>query len=166
MGKQDLPLKPDRRDRLIREQIHDTYKMRISPPGPSLCPRCGAVYRSGRWEWPSSPPSDAHELVCQACHRINDDYPAGEVVITGDFAQEHKDEVVGRINNVQKAENDEHPLNRIMAIEEQEGAIRVTTTDIHLPHRIGHALQQAWEGELTQHFDEAGHFARVMWHRD
>ena len=43
--------------------------------------------------------------------------------------------------------------------------IVVTTTDIHLPRRIGHALEAAWDGELTTHYDEAGYFARVRWER-
>lgn len=29
-----------------------------------------------------------------------------------------------------------------------------------------HVHDLAWDGEMTQHFDEVGHFARVTWHRD
>jgi hypothetical protein len=42
--KQDrLPETVQRGDRLIRERIHDPYKMRLKLPDPTLCPDCGAV---------------------------------------------------------------------------------------------------------------------------
>jgi hypothetical protein len=42
----------------------------------------------------------------------------------------------------------------------------VTTTDIHLPRRIGHALEDSYKGKMEIHFDIEGHFARMKWHRD
>jgi len=39
---------PERRDRLLREQVHDTYKRRGQLKEPARCPGCGAVYRKGR----------------------------------------------------------------------------------------------------------------------
>jgi hypothetical protein len=39
----------------------------------------------------------------------------------------------------------------------------ISTTDIHLPRRIGEALKRAFHGELDMHFDEAGYFVRVDW---
>jgi hypothetical protein len=52
-----------------------------------------------------------------------------------------------------------------MAIERTSGRIVVTTTDIHLPRRIGHALENAWGGTLATHYDEAGYFVRAHWER-
>ena len=53
-----------RRDRLIRERIHDPYKTRLKLPEPTVCPQCGAVYHDGRWDW-ATRPEPAHEEVCQ-----------------------------------------------------------------------------------------------------
>ena len=39
-------------------------------------------------------PSDADEVVCPACHRIADREPAGFVFIEGEFATQHRDELV------------------------------------------------------------------------
>ena len=78
MSERDVPQPPQRRDRLIHERIHDPYKARLKLVDPSVCPQCGAVYESDRWRW-GAPPVDAGEQLCQACHRINDQYPAGEV---------------------------------------------------------------------------------------
>ncbi len=52
-----------------------------------------------------------------------------------------------------------------MDIRRTDSGITITTTDIHLPRRIGHALEDAWHGELKVHYDEAGHFTRVLWDR-
>ena len=53
-----------------------------------------------------------------------------------------------------------------MAIEEQGDAIVVRTTDIHLPRRIGEALQHAYHGELDFRYEEETYFLRVHWTRD
>ena len=39
----------------------------------------------------------------------------------------------------------------------------ITTTDIHLPRRIGQALHSAYKGSLDVHYDEEGYFIRVHW---
>jgi len=86
------------------------------------------------------------------------------VTLHGGFARDHKDEIVGLARNEEAAERAEHPLNRIIAIEECDAGLAIRTTDIHLPHRLGMALKRAFHGELDVHFDEAGYFARVDWH--
>ena len=67
---------PRRRDRLIRERVHDPYQAREKLPDPTVCRDCGAMYRRGRWIWGSAP-ADAHVAQCPACHRIQDGYPEG-----------------------------------------------------------------------------------------
>ena len=38
-----------RRDRLPLETVMDSYKARGKLSEPTVCPECGAVFRSGRW---------------------------------------------------------------------------------------------------------------------
>jgi len=52
-----------------------------------------------------------------------------------------------------KTRTAEHPLKRIMAVEEKDGAMLVTTTDIHLARGIGEALHHAYQGELQYHYN-------------
>jgi hypothetical protein len=104
--------------------------------------------------------------VCPACQRIKDRYPAGELTVSGAFAAAHADEISGLIHNTADIESREHPLHRIMSIKRRKGAIVVTTTDVHLPHRLGHALKDAWGGTLATHYDDAGYYARVTWERE
>lgn len=154
-----------RRDRLIRERVHDPYKTRLKLPEPTVCPQCGAVFHKGRWQW-ARRPEDAHEELCQACHRINDRYPAGEVTISGKFVPDHREEIVHLVRHQDELERGEHPLHRIMDVERANDTIVVHTTDIHLPRRIGEALHHAYEGELDFHYEEAAYFIRVRWTRD
>ncbi|MFQ5932201.1 MAG: hypothetical protein ACE5MM_07320, partial [Nitrospiraceae bacterium] len=60
----------------------------------------------------------------------------------------------------------EHPLSRIITIEEQDGTTVIATTDTHLPRRIGEALHHAYHGELSFHYNEDEDFIRVRWARD
>ncbi len=75
-----------RMDRLIQERVHDPYKTKSKPPEPTVCPVCYAVFKEGRWQWADSWPIDAHRQTCQACHRIQDGYPAGVTLCVSNFA--------------------------------------------------------------------------------
>jgi hypothetical protein len=157
--------RPERQDRRLREHVHDPYKTRRKLPEPTVCPGCGSVFVKGRWSW-AEKPEGANEERCQACHRIADKYPAGYLTLHGGFVFDHKDEIVNLARNTEALENGEHPLHRIMGVEEGEGGIEITTTDIHLPRRIGEALAHAFEGELDFHYDDEAYLIRVSWTRD
>lgn len=157
---------PKRQDRLLREEVHDTYKLRGRLKEPTRCPDCGAVYRKGRWSWAALQDEDASEALCSACRRIADSYPAGELTLQGTFVGQHKDEIMNLVRNIEAAESKDHPMNRIMDISEADGDIKITTTDTHLPRRMGTAMRDAWEGELDIHFDAGGCFTRIVWQRE
>jgi hypothetical protein len=123
------------------------------------------VFRKGRWTWEPAP-APANEERCQACHRINDAYPAGVVTLSGAFLKKHRTEILNLARNQEALEKGEHPLHRIMDIEDKDAKIEITTTDIHLPRRIGQALSNAYEGALDFRYDEGGYFIRVSWTRD
>lgn len=140
--------------RAQRDRILDPYKRTGKMHEPVVCPQCGAVFHQGRWQW-AARPEGAVETLCQACHRVNDRYPAGIVTLTGPFIAAHKDEMILLARGQEKAERPEHPLNRIMGVEaEAPDRLVISTTDIHLPRRIGKALTHAYHGTLTEHFDE------------
>jgi hypothetical protein len=155
-----------RMDRLIRERVHDPYKNRQKPPESSVCPECKAVFRDGRWQRVESWPMDSHQLLCQACQRIRDNYPAGLITLKGGFVQSHRDEIIALARNLEKEENSNHVLHRIMGIEEGPAMLVVKTTDIHLPRRIGEAVRRAFKGELVLLYEEEGCFLRVNWSRE
>ncbi|MCX7184706.1 MAG: BCAM0308 family protein [Nitrosospira sp.] len=151
-----------RHDGIFQERVHDAYKTKGKLPEPTVCPQCGAVFHEGRWQWRSAP-ADAHQQTCPACHRLHDHYPAGFVTLQGEFFRTHRDEIMQLVHNQEKHARAEHPLKRIMAVEEKEGATLVTTTDIHLARGIGEALHHAYQGELQYHYNPEENLLRVSW---
>jgi hypothetical protein len=100
---------PIRRDRLLQEAVHDSYKNRGKLSEATLCTECGAVFHEGRWQWLPKPPK-TEQTCCPACHRMRDGFPAGYVTITGDFIALHEQEILQLINHHAERETTEHPM--------------------------------------------------------
>lgn len=157
--------KPVRHDQLRQEYEHDTYRPPEKLPEPSVCADCGAVYDRGRWLW-AERPADAEEVLCPACRRIRDHYPAGFLFLAGAFLDSHRDELMHLLRHHEEKAKSEHALVRIMDIEDDEdGGLLVTTTDIRLARDLGEALHRAYDGELEFHYNEGEKLLRVHWRR-
>jgi NMD protein affecting ribosome stability and mRNA decay len=156
---------PDNKDRSVRVRKHDPYKAKGKLPEPSVCRQCKAVYHKGRWTW-GPVPSDSHDVVCPACERIRDHAPSGVLLLTGEFVNKHRDEILGLARNEEARVNAEHPLARIIKIENQakapEGVV-ITTTDPHLARRIGEALHHAHHGTFTCRYEQDNDLLRANW---
>lgn len=153
---------PVRHDRLLQELSHDPYKTKGKLPEPTVCPQCRAVFVDGGWRW-GAVPANAHHAICPACHRVHDRYPAGFVTLDGPFFSAHSDEIMHLVHHHAQRERDEHPLQRIMAVEKKDDAVLVTTTDIHLARGIGEVLRHAYQGELQFHYNPEENLLRVHW---
>lgn len=140
----------------------DPYQSSVKPREPTACPQCLAVYHHGRWQWEPTQPG-AREELCPACRRINDRMPAGIVTLHGPLAPQLAKELSALARHQEEAEREEHPLNRIIAIEQNEDSVVITTTDIHLPRRIAEAVRHSYHGQLDIDFDETGYFVRADW---
>lgn len=143
---------------------HDPYQEREKLSEPTVCESCGAVYHQGRWQW-GAPPANAAAATCSACRRIKEDNPAGYVSIEGPFSRSHRDEVVNLVRNIESREKAEHPLQRIMSVDEQGDDLLVTTTDIHLARDIGKALEDAYKGDMDFHYNKDEYLLRIRWRR-
>ncbi|MDE3067265.1 MAG: ATPase [Verrucomicrobiota bacterium] len=157
---------PPRTDRLLHEHIHDTYKLRHKFPEPTVCPVCNAVFQNGRWRWAESWPIEAHREMCEACRRIKDQYPAGQVTLKGGAIKGRKTEILNLVRNLEKLESAEHPLHRIMKIEERPHRVVISTTDLHLARRIGEAVCHAHKGRLDWDYNKEACYVRVNWTSD
>ncbi len=153
-----------RHDNLFQEHVHDAYKEKGKLHEPSVCTQCGAVFHEGRWQWLAAP-KDAHRVTCPACHRMNDHFPAGFVTLKGEFLNSHRDEIMSLVRHHEQREREEHPLQRIMAIEAKPENTLLTTTDIHLARGIGEALHHAYQGKLEYHYNSEQNLLRVNWER-
>ncbi len=154
----------ERRDRLIQERREDPYRERRKKEGPLTCGQCGAVFVDGRWDW-AEPPEDAADTLCPACRRIRDRYPAGEVLITGDFFTRNQAEIKNLIKNEAEREKGEHPLERVMETREIDKGLLVTTTGIHLARRIGESLNKAYQGSIEFSYGDGEKSIVVKWSR-
>jgi hypothetical protein len=148
--------------RAQQDHIRDPYQDQQKLADDTACPECGAVYRDARWQW-SAREKNAPQRMCPACRRIHDRFPAGVVTLRGPFDQFRRDDLVRLGRHQEESEKSEHPLNRIIGIEDKLEAIVITTTDIHLPRRIAEAVRRAFAGTLDIDFDEDGYFVRVYW---
>lgn len=165
-GKEGDVAKRGRQDRLLKERVHDPYMTRSKPNEPSVCSECGVVFSSGRWQWLPEIPAGAEQVLCPACQRVRDRVPAGYLTLSGEFFTAHRDEIMRLVHNKVEAQKAQHPMKRLMDVEDQEeGGVLVTFTDMHLPRGVGDAIARAYEGELeVQYTDEAG-ILRVYWQR-
>ena len=152
------------REQLLQELVHDSYKSTHKLPEPAHCPDCNAVYHHGRWSWGAVQPG-SHPVVCSACHRVRDRFPAGYVTIQGEFLGGHREEITSLVRGCEEAEKGEHPMQRIMAIAKDGEGLLVTTTDSHLARRIGDALHDAYKGELDYQYNKEENLLRVSWRR-
>jgi NMD protein affecting ribosome stability and mRNA decay len=151
-----------RRDRLVKEKHHDTYREDKKRSEPSVCPGCGAVFTGGRWTW-TEEPEGAAKASCPACQRIADDYPAGYVELKGGFFQQRREEILNLVSNEEKVEKGEHPLERVMSITPEKDQTMITTTGVHIARRIGEAVTRAYQGELNFTYGDNEKTIRVQW---
>ena len=150
------------RDRIFDDPRHDPYQAKGKYKEPTLCSGCGAVFHQGRWAWVAAP-RGAAMAECPACHRIRDQQPAGFITFTGVRTPDEREAIVHLARNVEKHETAEHPLHRIIAIEEDGNEVRMTTTDTHLPQRIGEGVRHARKGKLAIVYGQDEYVVRVHW---
>lgn len=158
-------VKPEmRRDKQPGPHTRDSYRSPERIKGSTRCGECGALYEDGRWIWRAS--SDAlRQLTCPACRRIQDHSPAGEFVLTGEYLAAHRDDLVALLRRQAAGEEKEHPLERIMEIDEQPDRMTVRTTGPHLVRRLGEAVLRAHGGHLTLHYRDGEGLLRADWQR-
>lgn len=157
-------VQPVYRTKSLQPRSEDSYKARGKPQEPTVCPECSAVFHDGRWQWLPEPAA-AQRKTCPACQRIREHAPAGYVSLAGSFVAQHRDEILALVRNHEQKEKAERPLQRIMDIADEDGAVLVTTTDSHLARGIGEALRHAYQGELDLHYNADDNLARVRWTR-
>jgi hypothetical protein len=142
----------------------DSYRDELKHAEPAACPRCRATYLRGRWTWQPAP-ADAVRQTCPACQRIEDDFPAGYVTIRGAFLAGHRDEILNVVMARAERARREHPLQRIIGMQDVASGVLVTTTDGHLARGIGMALRDAFKGELDLAFSRDENLVRATWSR-
>ena len=125
-----------RRDSMYEERVTDPYRARGKWPEPTTCPECGAIFHDGRWQWREAV-QEAEQHLCPACQRMRDRVPAGELTLSGAFFTDHRQEILNLIHNAETEVRAEHPLERIMDIEEGEDRTVITFVKLNIKMCIG-----------------------------
>ena len=163
MSRSHLPR--DKKDRSVRPRKHDAYKAKGKLPEPSVCRQCKVLYHKGRWTW-GPVPAGSHDVLCPACERIRDGVASGVLLLTGEFVASHREEILGLAYNEEAHIKAEHPLARIIKIEQQTVApkgVLITTTDPRLARRIGEKLHHAHRGTFTCRYEQNEDLLRANW---
>lgn len=139
----------------------------------TVCKQCGAMFAAGRWYMKDQHPGkkheprgERHETICPACRRSRDLLPGGVLTLSGRFVTVHHDEILNLIRNETSDAMGINPLERIMSVEAEDDALRITTTNEKLAQRIGKALHKAYSGHIEYKWTEGTKAARINWHRD
>jgi NMD protein affecting ribosome stability and mRNA decay len=154
-------------DRNIKEKGHDPYNQGKKHVDGAYCPECKAIYHDGRWSWPEK----GHEttgmpLLCSACRRIRDDFPAGEVHLSGTYLARHMEEIENLVNRIVREGRERSPYKRMMDMKKTPEGLLIRLTDDHLARLIGDALHRACNGDLKLKYSDEEKFLRIFWHRD
>ncbi len=154
-------------DRNIKEKGHDPYGQVKKHTKGAYCPECRAIYQGGRWIWPDKQPAALGvPLLCSACRRIRDDFPAGEVRLSGIYLIKHKEEIENLVNKLVKEAKERSPGKRMIDMKKTDEELCMTLTDDHLARHIGDALHRAYKGDLQFTYSDEQKFVRLSWHRD
>ena len=130
--------------------------------GGLVCQECGIVQHAGKWYFGAPPLAQLATGLCPACQRVRDRYPAGTLRMPAAFLA-RRDEVIQLIRNVEAVEKAEHPLERLMEIEESDGHLVVTTTGVHLAREIAHKLAKRFHRKPRFRYADGEDLLHVDW---
>lgn len=153
------------------QDYNDPYIQEENISEISVCRVCGSVSTQSRWypkdQAPPFKKSEAvHSVICPACRKQHDDFPAGVLTMTGDFVLRHREEILNLIRNQSEKAFGINPLGRVMSIKDTGDGMELTTTNEKLAQRIGKALHKAYSGEIEYKWSTDNKIARVVWHRE
>lgn len=128
-----------------------------------VCEECKLVHHAGRWQRGAPPTPELESGLCPAYRRIRDHDPAGTIAVPETFL-EQRDELMGMLRNAEAAETEEHPLERLMDLEEgPDGSLIVTTTGVHLARAIANKLERRFHSQARIRYGDSEHTIAVDW---
>lgn len=150
-------------DKGIEESRLEAESMACECRQSIICSECGAPFAYRRWTW-NTIPQEPGEIICPACRRIANRYPAGYIEVKSIFLKEHLNEILNLVRDIESQIREEHPLERIMEIAHDDG-ILITTTGVLIAREIGEALSRTYQGRLHIDSSEDEELIRVFWER-
>lgn len=137
----------------------------------TVCTQCGAVYANQHWTLDEKQRAKMmggavkHETTCPGCKKIAERNPHGIVTLSGDYWPQHREEILNLIRNEEQRAVGTNPLERIMDIREEDGALVIETTNEKLAQRIGRHIDKAHNGQIEYQWSDGNRLVRVYWQR-
>jgi hypothetical protein len=88
--------------------------------------------------------------------------PAGTLVLPADLLAE-RDEILHLIRHVAASEQVEHPLERLMGVEQGADRLVITTTGVHLARKLAHKLAKRFHRKPRFHYADSAGLLDVTW---
>lgn len=136
---------------------------------PTVCERCGAVFRGKTWRAGQrsirTSLVGAAWAVCPACRQVAEGEYFGRVVLQGPYPLEHESEIRRRIATVAARARYTQPERRVVSIDRTEDSIEILTTSQKLAHRIVRSIQKAYGGEAEFKWTEPHGELYAVWAR-
>jgi NMD protein affecting ribosome stability and mRNA decay len=127
---------------------------------PSVCERCGALFRRRVWRRNES---TTHALlartrwtVCPACKPAQEATYIGRVRIPGPTTDALEALIRRRVRNVAKWASAAQPERRLVSMERDGDVLEILTTSQKLAHRIVHELKKILGGHATYEWSDDG----------
>lgn len=154
-----------RRDKGLKKRRHDISMHREKFSEGTTCSTCGVVFSKGRWVWDYEGET-TRKITCPACQRIQGNAPAGIIELRGEFFAANREEILNLVRNLEEQHKENHPLQRLMTIEEQDdNSTLIETTGVQLARRIGDAISSAYQGKYDFQYADNDNLIRVEWER-
>lgn len=141
------------------------------PQQPTLCPRCGAVYRNKTWRRSSARPArgltgQPARTICPACAQVAEGCYRGRVLLRGALVTTEEEAVRRRIANVATRARFTQPERRVVSIHREGDGLELRTTSEKLAHRIVHELEKAFGGRASYVWSHRERSLLAVWNSD
>ncbi len=137
---------------------------------PSICERCGALYRRQKWHRTGSISRElldsATWVICPACTEVDTGVGYGRVVISGSFAMDNLDLIRRRIANVERRARFTQPERCVLSAAAEGRDFEVLTTSQKLAHRIARELEKAFGGRAKYRWSGEDGSLLASWRRE
>lgn len=138
----------------------------------TVCSQCGAVYHNHHWTLDEAQrdvllaAGTPNQVICPGCKKFNERNPHGIVTLRGDYWPQHREDILNLIHNEEGRGMNTNPLERIMDIREDAGALIIETTNEKLAQRIGRSVHSAHKGNVEYKWPDGNRLVRVDWERN
>jgi len=117
---------------------------------PTMCERCGAVYRNKTWRAGQRTRSTSLVGVgwtrCPACVQVEGGEYFGRVRVIGAVDADREAEIRRRVERVEERARYTQPERRTVRIDRERAGLEILTTSQKLAHRIARELEKAFGG--------------------